>query len=164
LSHGLSRIHASAGKLTDQAEPFRELRDSFARFANLYQFPLLSTQQQGVEMYAMARRALDVEPLFREVQTQIETTHEYLELRLQAHTDSRMTWLTNLATIAVIMTLTLTADPIKGPILEWLNRVMRYPRFTLDAGAGAIGVAVVLLRPLVASWLEKARGRRGLDT
>jgi len=57
---------------------FEKLRWWFAQFTNLYQFPLLSNQQQGVEMYAKTREGLDIDALLKEVRDEIETTDEYL--------------------------------------------------------------------------------------
>ncbi|MCI5163858.1 MAG: hypothetical protein D3917_17960, partial [Candidatus Electrothrix sp. AX5] len=48
---------------------------------NLYQFPLISNQQQGVEMYKIARESMDIDDLFKEVQEEISSTHEFLEMR-----------------------------------------------------------------------------------
>jgi len=59
---------------------FSRLRQKFVYFANLYQFPLLSTEQQGLEMYKAQRESLDVDPLYREVQSQIDTAHAHAAL------------------------------------------------------------------------------------
>jgi hypothetical protein len=60
---------------------FEKLRWDFALFTNLYQFPLLSNQQQGLEMYSLARKSMDVDELFREVQEEIQGTNDYLMQR-----------------------------------------------------------------------------------
>lgn len=57
---------------------FQVLRLSFTIFTNLYQFPLISNQQQGIEMYTLAREHMDVNGLYEEVQEEIHHTHEYL--------------------------------------------------------------------------------------
>jgi len=64
-------------------ERFQELRDDFASFTNLFQFPLLSTQQQGIEMYAVLRQQMDVDALFREVESEIRATHEFAAMQHQ---------------------------------------------------------------------------------
>jgi hypothetical protein len=56
---------------------FQALRWDFALFTNLYQFSLLSNQQQGLEIYSLARQAMDVDELFEEVQKEIHSSHEY---------------------------------------------------------------------------------------
>ncbi len=60
-------------------EQIRHVRLEFSLFAILYQFPSLSNQQQGIEMYALARECLDVDVLYREVQEEIANTHDFLE-------------------------------------------------------------------------------------
>jgi len=88
FSRELAQMSALAADALDQPgqrqaqkrlkENFQSLRYAFALFTNMYQFPLLSSQQQGVEMYAIQRKALDIDELFREVKEEIETTDEYL--------------------------------------------------------------------------------------
>jgi len=41
-------------------------------------FPLLSNQQQGVELYSLARQCMEIDDLFEEVQAQIHNSHNYL--------------------------------------------------------------------------------------
>jgi hypothetical protein len=88
FSRRLSCISAAARDQRERIEPtddwqrdFSDLRWLFALFTNLYQFPLLSNQQQGIEMYELARRYMDVNELFQEVQEEIRSSHEYLEIR-----------------------------------------------------------------------------------
>jgi len=54
-------------------EPFRQIRQLFMSFGSLYQFPLLSTQQQSVEMYTIFRRHLDIDDLYKDISTEIDT-------------------------------------------------------------------------------------------
>lgn len=61
------------------------LLSQLAEFINLYQFPLLSNQQQGVELYTMQRRELDIDELFREVQNETESTHRHLDVMRNRH-------------------------------------------------------------------------------
>jgi hypothetical protein len=82
---------------------FRALRRDFAFFTNLYQFPLLSNQQQGVELYALARRHLDVGALFEEIRSEVESTHAFIEM-VVAHDHSRTaTRLTVVATAGLLL-------------------------------------------------------------
>lgn len=60
------------------AKVFRDLRWEFAQFTNLYQFPIISHQQQALEMYALLRRQMVVEEFFQNVRTEIETTQTLL--------------------------------------------------------------------------------------
>ena len=75
---------SQANDYTILRKRFSPLRGAFAQFTNLYQFPLISNQQQGVEMYAVARQSMDIDRLFKEVQEEITSTHEYLEMRATA--------------------------------------------------------------------------------
>ncbi|HFD31620.1 MAG TPA: hypothetical protein ENJ28_02740 [Gammaproteobacteria bacterium] len=61
-------------------DKFRKLRKDFAFFTNLYQFPLISNQQQMLEMYQYARKHLDIDELFKEVEDEIKNTHEYFSM------------------------------------------------------------------------------------
>ena len=155
LSHRLSELYIGGGhRLMEQIEAFRTLRDRFARFANLYQFPLLSNQQQGLEMYAIARKALDIKELFEEIETQIETTHEYLELRIDAKNSGSVTWLTIVATIAVVMTLMLTAEPIRDPLMERLEAITTHPRLVLDLVSFSVGGILAFLMLRLQAWFR----------
>lgn len=58
-------------------DQFKRLRAQFTRFTNRYQFPLLSNQQQALELYQMLRDNLEVMPLFEEVKEEVETTTEF---------------------------------------------------------------------------------------
>ncbi len=57
---------------------FQQLRWAFMHFTNLYQFPLISNQQQGIEMYSLARKVMDVEELYREIKEEIHNANDYL--------------------------------------------------------------------------------------
>ncbi len=62
------------------ADRFRDHRALLTFLTNLYRFPLLSSQQQGIEMYVGMREALDIHELFTEVHEEVKTTHEMFEL------------------------------------------------------------------------------------
>lgn len=66
---------------------FSQLREQFATFTILYQFPLVSNQQQQIEMFELARDSLRVDKLFQEIQTEITSTHEFIELEVSAITN-----------------------------------------------------------------------------
>jgi len=88
---------ASGGKGCSEADfkaRFESLRQQFVYFANLYQFPLLSTQQQGLEMYKAQREALDIDSLYREVQSQIDNAHSHSALKSQEKAVSLTTTIT----------------------------------------------------------------------
>jgi hypothetical protein len=58
---------------------FSELRTSFMQFEDLYKFPLLSNQQQHLEMFALQRDFMDIEELYSEVRTQIQSSDEVID-------------------------------------------------------------------------------------
>ena len=64
----------------DWMESLREMRRQFAKFTILYQFPLLSNQQQSIEMFALNRKHFDIDDFFKEIQQEIDNTHDFLEL------------------------------------------------------------------------------------
>ena len=62
---------------------FRKLRRAFTCFENLYQFPLLSNQQQAIEMYTCARKNMDIDDLYAEVSKQIASSDELLSAEVE---------------------------------------------------------------------------------
>ncbi len=85
LRASLFRFSNEIGRLFDQGKldetEFEKIRKAFAQFTIHYQFPTLSNQQQAVEMYSLARKHFDVEPLFDEIKAEIHETYEYLETK-----------------------------------------------------------------------------------
>ncbi|MBN1222395.1 MAG: hypothetical protein JXB23_04060 [Candidatus Aminicenantes bacterium] len=75
-------------------ERFRRFRGLFASFVNLYHYPLLSTQQQGIEMYELMRKNFDVDAIFTEIKSEIESTHELAELEADKSTETGLNRLT----------------------------------------------------------------------
>ncbi len=86
---------------------FQKLHWSFALFTNLYQFPLLSNQQQAIEMYSLARRCMDVDDLFKEVKAEIENCHDYLVVQETTQLTRRTTFLSVLAAFGLTLALTI---------------------------------------------------------
>ncbi|MBA1332708.1 hypothetical protein QQ73_17050 [Candidatus Endoriftia persephone str. Guaymas] len=79
----LFRFSAKLGSISEQGltdDNFRAIREQFAHFTIRYQFPILSNQQQGIELYEKARKYFDLEDLYKEVKAEIHETHEYLEM------------------------------------------------------------------------------------
>lgn len=74
----LSEYAKEEGQL--RYEGFKELREQFARFTILYQFPILSNHQQAIEMYTLAREQFDVAEIFDETKNEIHETHAFLEM------------------------------------------------------------------------------------
>lgn len=107
FSEELTRISAKARDLGSNQDAWRKdferLRWDFALFTNLYQFPLLSNQQQAVEMYGLAREAMDIEELFGEVQSEIHGSHEYLVMLNEQRQAEMATLLTVVATFGLAL-------------------------------------------------------------
>ncbi len=114
FSQRLGRISANARNTKERTEAkeewqrkFQNLRWSFALFTNLYEFPLLSNQQQGIEMYEIARKHMDVEEFFREIQQEIGSSHDYLAIQAGQEQTEITTLLTVVATIGLAVGLTI---------------------------------------------------------
>ncbi len=98
-SESLAR-HATASEDNTQTWRlnFRNLRKAFTCFENLYQFPLLSNQQQAVEMYVRARKGMDVDDLYAEIDREIRSSDELLESEVEERRSELATALNHLAT------------------------------------------------------------------
>lgn len=66
---------------TSGTREFARLERQFSLFTNLYQFPLLSHQQQALEMYALLRDALDIDDFYKEVQDELRHMAETFDRR-----------------------------------------------------------------------------------
>lgn len=139
---------------------FNRLREDFALFTNLYQFPLPSNQQQSVEMYAIARRAMDLDELFAETKEEIESTHEFL-LQKQGHrlTESSVK-LAVVATVGLAIGLAVGAlnvtDFMKwlsDTVGHWLGSVLVFVFF------GVLLVLIVRKEDAIYRWLERLSSR-----
>lgn len=102
---------------------FGELRWKFALFTNLYKFPLISNQQQAIEMYSYARRHLDVDELFQEVEDEIRASHEFLDGSTSSKIN-RLVFLLTGAGIALVV-FQVIAWFFKSPEFGWIARTVR---------------------------------------
>lgn len=127
LSLSLARTSARAADRPEDDRAFASsimrLRRDLALVTNLYRYPLLSNQQQGIELYELARDALDVDPLFMEVHEQLKTTDDFLTSREQttlSHAANRLGQIAMYAGVAglVIALHQIPADP-------WVAAVQR---------------------------------------
>ena len=89
------------------AEKFETLRWQFTLFTNLYQFPLISNQQQGLELYDLARECLDVDALYKEIQSEVQSSHDFLLQKQQQRQSETTTRLTMVATIGLALSIVL---------------------------------------------------------
>ena len=115
-------IEARKAPRNDEAmfqQRFRKLRWEFALLTNLYRFPLVSSQQQGIEMYALARKQLDVDELFGEVEQEIRASEEYLSSRVNLEQSKTATGLQVVATLAVPIGLALAVAQVEPGGARW---------------------------------------------
>jgi hypothetical protein len=91
---------------------FRDIRQFFMSFATLYQFPLLSTQQQGVELYTMFRHFMDVDDLFRDVSDEIDAWDRVMAQHNEETVNSRVSFIAYIGLPVAMTTLLLTGMPI----------------------------------------------------
>lgn len=112
FSHALSQISSRVidAKIDKKKWliEFSRLRKEFSLFTNLYQFPLISNQQQGVEMYGAARKSMGVNELFREVQDEINSCHDYLSIEEAQEQTRSTTRLTVVATVGLSFALAIS--------------------------------------------------------
>lgn len=94
------------------ARRFAHLRRDFMLLTNLYRYPLLSSQQQAVEMYALARKYLDVEDLFTEVDKKLAVTEEHFSARREQELADRTMELTKVATLGLGLSLGIAINEV----------------------------------------------------
>lgn len=100
-----ARKETGHDKMDEWIEKIQKLRWPFSLFTNLYQYPLLSNHQQSLEMYSIARDAMDVDDLFREVQQEIHGCEEYLASRQMEKMTKLTARLTAVAAFAAVLAL-----------------------------------------------------------
>jgi len=134
-------------------QDFEKLRGDFTLFTNLYQFPLLSNQQQAIEMYSLAREAMDIDVLFKEIQQEINGSHDYLVMVNEQRQTEMSTLLTVVATgglvIGVasgILGMNVIIDKLRN---NFLGCLLGDKQFLMDISLSGI----VLLICLLLMWL-----------
>jgi hypothetical protein len=95
-------------------QEYGQLREQYLIFENLYRFPLLTTQQQPLEMYAIQQRELDVQILYEEMSLQIQNSDEFFASKIsekQAASLEKINYLVILSTVlSVISAVAALAD------------------------------------------------------
>ena len=81
---------------------FQKLRWDFTRFTNLYQFPMLSNQQQGLEMYTLQRKCMDIDDLFAEIKEEIHSSYEFLMVQQDREQTEQGARLNVVATMGIV--------------------------------------------------------------
>jgi hypothetical protein len=137
LSMGVKRDcrPQSSSGLREYRDGFERLRFQFAIFANLYQFPLISNQQQGVELYQLLRQSLEVEGLFNEVQAEIGQSDELLSLLQQRKQGDLTLYLTVVGTVGLVA----------GLALGGISNSAVMDLFKSDAGVIPLGMTFLML-------------------
>ena len=169
FSSGLSAISAEARRrgyksrewLSDE---FAQLRWQFALFTNLYRFPLLSNQQQGLEMYVLARKRMDADELFEEVDEEIRNCDEYLASYTQTRQTRASTRLNMIAIVGLILGLALAL--VQADLrLPWIqgasSNAVRWKTFFVGlALAGGVGACLGLIWRFTANVWRRVRKTR----
>jgi len=75
---------------------------------NLYQFPMFTTQQQGLEMYAVARASLSIKELYDEVSTEIHETDASFAQRRDEQRNRQLATIQRVGAVVAFGALTLT--------------------------------------------------------
>lgn len=122
FSRELGKLSATARDINDKnkknwATKYDKIKWAFTLFTNFYQFPLLSNQQQAVEMYEIMRKSMDVDALFNEVQQEVHNSHDYLTGKGAQEQNQRIERLTVVASVGLAFSLVLGfmgADVIVG--------------------------------------------------
>lgn len=166
FSKKLTKI-ARSGTNRNQEKKYRELRENFILFSILYRFPLLSNQQQGLEMYALARKYFDIDELYGETKEEIDTAHEREEMERQAQSTERMERLTNfgipIATGALIASIFgMNAD--QYPFLKWISLILKngIPNW-LTLNSKSVSFAVLFIIVLIAAAISFCLIRKPLS-
>lgn len=167
FSNKLTEISIEATKKDDVEanilnwrKSFESLRWEFTLFTNLYQFPLISNQQQMIEMYAIARESLDIEDLYNEVKEEIHNNQEYILQQVQQkQSESSLTLaeqstalaatslkLTRLATIGLVvgMALTMLSTRISDSLGSLVNNLIIPNKFRLENGLSVDWFLIVI--------------------
>ena len=150
FSNELSSLCRKIERLEDARKEFKDLRNHFSRFTILYQFPLLSNQQQAIEMYEIAREHFDVDTFFQEIKSEIDNTHEYLE-SVEANNLSRMANLIGRVGIPLMVASLLAGLLGMNNFHIWENISKGY-FFNIDPEFWTACCIIILLTPLF-SWM-----------
>jgi hypothetical protein len=92
-------------KTNDKMSDFKNLLWSFTIFTNMYEFPFFSNQQQGLEMYALNRKKMEIDEFFEEVKEEINDTYNYLNMYENIEQTQNSVRLSVVASIGLILAL-----------------------------------------------------------
>lgn len=130
---------------------FENLRAAFSTFTIRYQFPLLSNQQQGIELYTLARKHFDIDDLYKEVKMEIDSTHDFMETLRQARLNKSANVLARLgiplATGALVASI-FGMNAKDFPLLDW-GLILFSPQWWKDYGFRRPGISLLAMSLIV---------------
>jgi hypothetical protein len=126
---------------------FRELRRAFTCFENLYQFPLLSNQQQGVEMYELARKSMDIDELYEEVSKEVMGSDELLEAQVEEQRSEYAYILNYIAVAGLGLSVALSSYQIGG-FQEWWRGICTFWLHLLHLRPEVVGLSPSQISPI----------------
>ncbi len=80
----------------DMLHDYSVLRKDFLNFSIRYQFPLLSNQQQAIEMYEIVRRHFNIDELYKEIEKEIEAMYNFVEMENARNLSKKANWIAKL--------------------------------------------------------------------
>ncbi|KAJ1554810.1 hypothetical protein HK405_004017, partial [Cladochytrium tenue] len=119
---------------------FLHAREQFSRFVDLYLFPLVSNQQQGVEMYSIFRMAMDIDALYTEIKAQVSDSHDFYNSKVGREQNNVLFMLT------IITFLSIPVSAMLGLLgasewLSWTKRRLGYVDSDSDSGSDSDSTA-----------------------
>lgn len=146
FSQRLSALTAKATKLpptqpvsSEVVQDFRALRWEFAQFTSLYQFPLISNQQQAVEMYTALRKHMDIQHYYEHVRQEIQTIQDFLATEEAAKQTEKTMLLTVVATAGLVLSLVLSLMGVDA-FMGWFEEPHGGLSFIILLGIGIAGL------------------------
>lgn len=111
LSHKIKRINKNGTNKSEAAEinlvyeRLKKLKAEVVHFENSLWFEEVTAQEQGIELYQLARKNMDLEIQFSKLKEGINDLYDYFELEIQHRQDNTMLKLTIIATFFFTVTL-----------------------------------------------------------
>ena len=93
---------------------FHKVRWQFLLLENLYQFPLLSNQQQHLEMYTLHREWMNIKDLYTEIDKEVRSSDEFLDNEMDKQRNELATRLNWVAAVGLGLSVALTCYQITG--------------------------------------------------
>ena len=78
-----TRDLAKANDEQEHRKNFLDLKEKFMKFTNIYWFPEITNQDQGIELFDLYKKSFDFKALYDEVKEEIDRADDYLEAKDQ---------------------------------------------------------------------------------